>query len=754
MTRVMWLLNHRTARKFEIPMLRKIGVSEIFLPKIYSHSFNSRSADIDYSEDAHLSIPTEELAILNQTNWYGDVPQKTWKIANKYFDVLFFIAHEAIFKNIKHFKGSIIWRVYGQLDRSFSCTTFLKKFTQGLLPKERLGPQFWFGQAYEHLHEIESPYLQSRKIFLPLGLNPCDINHQWEGDVRKLFFVCPDLGFNPYYQNIYTSFCANFGDFPYVCGGAQPLPINDPHVSGFVPNEAYEENMRQFRVMFYHSTEPNHIHYHPFEAIRAGMPLVFMGGGMLDRVGGIDLPGRCASIKEARKKISRILNDDWNLIDNIRQSQICLLNPMRPENCEQAWREGFARIQQKLKEERAIQPILPSRKKRIAIIIPIAYRGGTLVGAKLLARALWEGSRQCRQDADIILAYPEKPTGDMENEFDDMPDSITQRSFQWKKLDLISAQRAMIYAGYSDWEPTAPCYITPDDGIQQFLDCDGWVIVSDRLNYPLLPIRPYVLMVYDYLQRYIPVLDQSDQPFLDAARFAAGVLVTTRFTEEDALQYAGLAPERVHKMPLLAPDFGSLENPASTGEPYFIWVTNAAPHKNHINAFKALKIYYEELGGKLECNITGVNTHQLLKSRLTHLKPLAGMVAESQILKKHLQLRGELPLSSYRRKLAGAVFLWHPCQLDNGTFSVVEAAHFGVPSLSSDYPAMEEMNTQFKLNLAWMKADNPKQMAQQLKWMETNIELQRALLPTKEEIAEQSVERFASRYWEIVQSCL
>ena len=57
--------------------------------------------------------------------------------------------------------------------------------------------------------------------------------------------------------------------------------------------------------MYYHSTEPDHIHYHPFEAVRAGMPLVFMAGGMLDRLGGIDLPGRSKPPKEARQKIER-----------------------------------------------------------------------------------------------------------------------------------------------------------------------------------------------------------------------------------------------------------------------------------------------------------------------------------------------------------------------------------------------------------------------------------------------------------------
>ena len=66
--RVMWLLNHTTARKFEIPMLKRIGVQEIFLPKKIPADPAFRSASIDYSEDSNLTIPEHELAILNEVS--------------------------------------------------------------------------------------------------------------------------------------------------------------------------------------------------------------------------------------------------------------------------------------------------------------------------------------------------------------------------------------------------------------------------------------------------------------------------------------------------------------------------------------------------------------------------------------------------------------------------------------------------------------------------------------------------------------
>jgi len=156
--------------------------------------------------------------------------------------------------------------------------------------------------------------------------------------------VCPEIAFNPYYQDIYNKFVQDFKGLKYMIEGAQPVPVEDSNVLGYVPEEVHERHMQEMRVMFYHSTEPYHIHLHPFEAIKIGMPLIYMAGGILDRIGGKNLPGRCKNVKEARDKIERILNDDLSLIEDIRKSQACLLDPLRPENCVEAWRTGFESI--------------------------------------------------------------------------------------------------------------------------------------------------------------------------------------------------------------------------------------------------------------------------------------------------------------------------------------------------------------------------------------------------------------------------
>ena len=770
--RVMWLLNHSSARKFEIPMLKSIGVQEIFLPKNYPDDPAFRSASVDWSEDQHLKLPPEHLAVLNATNWYAGGTPEAWTIANLYFDVCFFIIQAPeILQATRYFEGILLWRAYG-LESPKTYTFVLDHLTKGLGAWnliEKAGKRFHFTQAYAHLHELEADALKRRSLHLPLGLHNAAVNDAWQGGNRKIFFVCPDIGFNVYYETIYTDFIADFGDFPYAIGGAQPVRVDDPAILGYTPLAVHEENMRQMRVMFYHSTEPNHVHYHPFEAVRAGMPLVFMAGGMLDRMGGKDLPGRCETTGEARNKLRRVLDGDQRLIDNIRSSQPALLEQMKAEHCRPAWVLGFKRIAAVLESCRTERQARPGtfpqesggarRKQRVAIILPIEYRGGTLRGAKLLAQAMYEGSRQAGEDAEIVFMHLDDPIVYPKEEFDDLHPGIARRTFNWKALPYDEARRAMHYAGHPSWIPSADRYLVPDDGIRQAQDCDLWLLVSDRFSAPLLPLRPCVHMVYDYVQRYLPVLPNgADRPFIDVVRRATRVLVTTRFTEQDALQYAGLKAKNVIRLPMLAPDFSAAEDDA-IAEPqpvarYFVWSTNTALHKNHDKALKALTWYYDKLDGQLECRVTGENTADFANSALPHLASAIAQIKASKSLRKHLRWKGVLPERAYRRTLSRAAFLWHPATIDNGTFSVIEAASLGIPALSSDYPAMREIDAQFSLDLAWMNGRDPEAMALQLKQMELNHLQRRSLLPSKETLGEQSVTRLAQEYWKAVRACL
>ncbi|MCE1191515.1 MAG: glycosyltransferase [Acidovorax sp.] len=753
-------MNHTSARNFEVPMLKRVGVSQIFLPKRYPTDPSFRSANVDYSEDENLQISAADLQILNDANWYGGADPEAWEVANKNFDLLFFILHQpdVLSQAARYFKGAILWRAYG-LDSSQSYGSLARYFKQrGNI--EKVGSRFYFGEAYPHLADSEPSYLQTRRVYLPLGIANSVVKDIWRGEKRQIYFVCPSIGFNDYYKKIYQDFCDAFGDLDCVIAGSQPVYVSDPRILGYVTNEQHVENMTQSRVMFYQSQEPNHIHYHPFEAIRTGMPLVFMEGGMLDRLGGEKLPGRCSTIKEARKKIERILGGDDEFTEHVRKTQVVLLESMRTENCEAAWRIGLERIASEVeirRAEKSLRPML-KKKKKVAVILPVEYRGGSLRGALALAKALLLGSRKWGEEAEIIFAHINADSAYTEDDFQGLHPDISRRSFAWKIISPAEARRAMLYAGHKDWEPASDAYMVPDDNIQQMTDCDLWVFVSDRIRHALLPIRPYVLMVYDYIQRYQDVVSgDANMAFINAARGAEKILVTTDFTGQDALQYAGIEKSKIAHVPMLPPEIKTelLETVAApSAQEYFVWTTNAAPHKNHRNAAEALRIYYEELGGELGCMVTGVNTEDILNGSYEHHKAISSIFERSAALRKHVSWLGEISDQKYCDLLTRAKFLWHAGLIDNGTFSVIEAASLGVPALSSDYPAMREIDAKYALELTWMDPNSSRNMALQLKYMEGNVKDLRGRLPSKEQLALHSVENMSYSYWSEVRACM
>lgn len=756
-TRVMWLLNHTTLRNFEIDQLRACGVAEVFLPKRFPFDEGNLSASVDYSQDAGLTIPRQDLAVLNAQDWYGCPSEQAWAIANRYFNVAIIgFFPRQIEAAVRKFQGGVVLRVFG-LAQGYSYSQLLYDECGETLVQQimQMGSRFWFGAGYAHLKVVEAPFLGNRDCYLPVGLAGEASPGEWQGQEGKILFVCPRIGTSPYFAGIYRDFIQDFAGFDYSIAGAQPVAVADPNVLGFVTAEQHAYNMRQHKLMFYHSSEPNHIHYHPFEAVRLGMPLLFMAGGMLDQIGGLGLAGRCTSIAQARKKARRILGGDQAFIEQVRRSQMRLLEPMSVGQCSGPWRAGFSKVLGEL--DAARQRVAEPRRagKRIAVILPVGYRGGSLRGAKLIAQALQAASLRAGEAAQVVLLHLDDPAVYDCSAFDDLPAGIALRAYHWKYLDQGAARRAMTYAGHTGWRPGAERYKVAEDGVNALQDCDVWVVVSDRLDVPLLPIRPVVLMVFDYLQRYVSLLPHgADQPYLDAARRADRVMVTTDFTQDDALQYAGVEPRKLSKVPMLAPHFVRSSAIGTGPCGYFIWTTNAGVHKNHLNALKALQLYYDELDGQLACHVTGVDTRQLFKGSAQHPTPLQLFIKQQPTLGKKLKVLGELAERAYQQALSHSAFLWHAGAIDNGTFSVIEAASLGVPALSSDYPAMREIDRQFSLNLCWMNPQEPAHMAARLKHMECYYQVRRAQLPSAEVLDAQSIDNLAAPYWQVVSSCL
>ena len=122
--RALWLINHTTLRKFEVPLLMDMGY-EVYLPKSFPYDEGNLSASVDFSYDKTLTIPPDDLSVLNSINFYERIPGDAVKIINNYFDICFFSFFPVQMRElVRKFKGVLVFRPFG-LGSAATYTTIL-----------------------------------------------------------------------------------------------------------------------------------------------------------------------------------------------------------------------------------------------------------------------------------------------------------------------------------------------------------------------------------------------------------------------------------------------------------------------------------------------------------------------------------------------------------------------------------------------------------------------------------------------------
>lgn len=390
--------------------------------------------------------------------------------------------------------------------------------------------------------------------------------------------------------------------------------------------------------------------------------------------------------------------------------------------------------------------------KTIGVFLPVGYRGGSLNGAKNIAKMLHLGSRHANEAVNVVFSCIENEYH-IADDFSDLIDlGIPVRETRWKIVPKNQVEKITNNTALKHPEYSLPCF-----NDLHFDDCDTWLIISDRLKRPLAPIKPFGVMIYDYIQRYAPQIFNdtfSDAHFIATARQANFILTTTPSTRLDAIQYAGIPSHRVFLSPMEFDCYAFSEQSNARKMDYILWPTNATQHKNHICAIHALNSYYEKYNGKFNVVMTGQHTDFFLKKTNAYSREVTQLIDEYPAVKKNLAIRGNIAIQDYVHLLQSAAFLWHPALIDNGTYAVMEAAFQGVPSLSSDYPQMRYINERFKLALPFCKATDPDDMARQLKQMEENHEGKRQLLPEKAFLETFSYKNIAPEFWQLVRGLI
>lgn len=753
--RCLWLLNHKTLRAFEVPMLIDMGF-EVFCPKIFPYDEGNLSAEVTYDFDSTLSLPADVLTILNNENFYEPVSREVMHLLNQYFNIVFF----GFFPNqlkmlVDNFSGVLVMRTFG-LSNNYSYTDLIESVLGvGFFDKiANLRERFIFGQSYENLAEIECRELKNRAVYLPIGLKDSHVKDEWCGGDKRILFVCPKINISPYYKKIYMDFKTDFKGFDYLIGGMQPIEVrNDQKVAGFIPNEEFEYNMKHLSVMFYHNREKRHLHFHPLEAVRCGMPLIFMSDGVLDTLGGKELPGRCKTIKEARKKIRRIMDGDKRFIAKIKSSQDILLRNFSYEYCHDIWSSRLEYVQRQIEFSKTEKKLYEKKKIKLAVLLPAEYLGGILDFTIRFLICMDKAIRETHSDVKLIFGHLKHDNYDAFTFKRIEKLGIEVREFQWEFLSRREINNIYHIEGYS-LEADNEEFCVADDGASYFEDCDHIVFMADRAPAVYFSRRPYSVFVHDYIQRYVHFL--SDEKAMDIFRLqrnAEYVFVTTDTTKSDCIQYAGIEEKKIKLFPLLFEKVGA-NGERRCDSDYFLWSTNISTHKNHLTALTALTAYYD-CGGKLKCYISGVfsdlfDIAKPFNQKNAYIEKVRNKIANSERLRDNLVFCGNMDKEEYYRILQNARFMISPGYADNGNGSVVDAAFLNVPSLVSDYPAMRYIEDTMSLKLRFVPTFDHMAWSEALLQAERDCSEWRKILPTFDELEKYSTDYSYKKVYEIM----
>ena len=342
--RILWIVNHKTLLSAEVPLLRSLGF-EVFVPKVVpAHDRAFRSAGVTNEYDAALDLAPAALRVLNYENFF----ERCWaptisQIINRYFDVI--VCHFTYYTTplreaAGKFEGLLVARAFGR-EHPLTYGEFRTWVPHPSLLEDirSLGRRFIFAQAYDNLAEIEEFPLRSRAQTITVPLPEFTSKHAdtWTGTGSNALFLCPAIGDNGHYKRIYLGIKRDFGDLPHVIFGSQVGPVSDPVVLPYLSDDALVDLYRSTPVFIYPSPEPRHVHYSPLEAMVVGTPVLYLEGGLIDRLAGTRLPGACANVLEMKTKARRLIEGDRALAETIRSHQARVLERFAPEVVRRQW---------------------------------------------------------------------------------------------------------------------------------------------------------------------------------------------------------------------------------------------------------------------------------------------------------------------------------------------------------------------------------------------------------------------------------
>lgn len=289
----------------------------------YPKRFTNMKAGPEILDDKELLTDP----ILDEFDFFhGGVNEEIFQRMDRLFDIIMLpvINYDLVSKLLNSFKGKVYIRYFGKLDNG--------NYESHLIHTKTIDPflqskNSFLLSAYKRILNYESKRIQDKSLFLPLPLHRkiLPLKNSWNGEKKKIMFVCSFIMKISYYKEKFDEFVNNFGSFDYNIFGRQTIPLENNKLISNLSDEDFYNSMRDYAVLVCTSRETIHVHYHPIEAIYVGLPVIYFKNFLLDALIGGSQYASCQNFNEMREKVTRILNGDKEFIKNvIEENQRCL----------------------------------------------------------------------------------------------------------------------------------------------------------------------------------------------------------------------------------------------------------------------------------------------------------------------------------------------------------------------------------------------------------------------------------------------
>ena len=328
---ILYILGHKTLIDFEVPILIKNDYGVLIAKKYDSlnveNTLHLNSLMYDYS----LNIDNNNLDILNNIDWYSNkcISQKIIDILNtnfKYIILTLLTSGDLLTQLCSKFNGVIFYRFFGMED--------VKRYKNICITHPKIKYIFSYPEIYKFEKSFDNFFNDDNSYIIPLGVpdNIIKYKNTYNPIINKVCFICSKINICPYYTNIYKNFITNFKDkYDYVLLGKNNETLNDNNKLNNLNDENYYKKISECKLMYYHSTEPRHLHYHPLEGIVIGIPIIFYNESLLSSYLN-NSPGKCNNINEVYNKINKILNNDIEFINSIINEQNKVISILEMKN--------------------------------------------------------------------------------------------------------------------------------------------------------------------------------------------------------------------------------------------------------------------------------------------------------------------------------------------------------------------------------------------------------------------------------------